>query len=137
MSVADQSLFSLFHIGISIQQMNKKSERRSGLSLVQWCMLRHLIDMPAASAHSLSNAVGVHPSTLTQTLKRLGRKKYVFIAEDPKDSRKKIISITRAGKDALDKTSQQLKDWADDLSKLQAELSRVRSTLQFHLDKET
>lgn len=135
MSESDQSFFSLFHIGISIHQLNKESERRSGLSLVQWCLLRHLIDMPAASAHALAKTVGVHPSTLTQTLKRLERKKYIFITEDPKDSRKKLISITRAGKDALEKTSLQMKGWADDLSTLGSALSYVRSLLQDNVEK--
>lgn len=130
MSKQEQSLFSLFHIGLSIHALNRRSEKGSGLSLVQWCLLKCLIDMPAASAHALAKTVGVHPSTLTQTLKRLERKNYIFIAEDPKDSRKKLISITRLGKDTLDQTTDKMWSWSQDLIELQGELYRVRSFLQ-------
>lgn len=37
-----------------------------GLSLGQWCVLKHLIDMPGTSANALAAAVGVHPSTYKQ-----------------------------------------------------------------------
>ena len=135
MSEQEQSLFSLFHIGISIHTLNRQSEKDSGLSLVQWCLLKCLIDMPAASAHSLSTAVGVHPSTLTQTLKRLERKKYIFITEDPKDSRKKLISITRVGKEAMENTSVRMGDWSQNLSLLGQDLHRVRSFLQAQVNQ--
>ena len=39
----------------------------------------------------------MHPSTLTQSLKRLLKKDAVFVGEDPKDSRKKIVSLSRKG----------------------------------------
>lgn len=130
MSELDRPLFSLFHIGISIHHMNKRSERRLGLSLVQWCILKHLVDMPATSAYALAKAAGVHPSTLTQTLKRLDRKKYIFITDDPTDSRKKLISLTRSGKGALDIANETMSAWSHDLSSLGVELSRVNSFLQ-------
>ena len=136
MNDTERPLFSLFHIGNSIQALNKRSEKTMGLSLVQWCLLRCLIDMPASSAHLLAKAVGVHPSTLTQTLKRLERKNFIFITEDPKDSRKKLISITRSGRDVLEVTGASIDDWSRDLSILGEDLHRVRSYLQGRLSKE-
>lgn len=97
MTKQNHSFFSLLQIGLSIHHVNKLSERRFGMSLVQWCLLKQLLDRPASSAFVLAKATGVQPSTLTQTLKRLERKGYIFITEDPRDSRKKLISITRSG----------------------------------------
>jgi DNA-binding MarR family transcriptional regulator len=137
MNEVERPLFSLFHIGNSIQALNKHSEKTLGISLVQWCLLRCLIDMPASSANSLAKAVSVHPSTLTQTLKRLDRKNFIFITEDPKDSRKKLISITRSGKDVLEKTGVNIQEWTKDLSVLEGDLHRLRSYLQDQVNKET
>jgi DNA-binding MarR family transcriptional regulator len=130
MSKSERHFISLFHIGVAIHHFNKRSEKYLGLSLVQWCLLKHLIDMPAVSAHSLAKAVGVHPSTLTQTLKRLERKKYIFIIGDPQDTRKKIISITRSGKDILEATSEKMDSWSKGLSGLGNELGSIQSFLE-------
>lgn len=102
MTFSTHPFLSLFRIRLSIHRLSKLSERRFGLSIVQWCFLRRLIQMPAVSAQTLAQTVGVHPSTLTQTLKRLHRRGLIFITEDPRDSRKKTISVTRQGKEALD-----------------------------------
>ena len=130
MSDIDRALFLLCHVGISIHHLNKKSEKNLGLSLVQWCLLKNLIDLPGASAHLLSKAVGVHPSTLTQTLKRLEKKNLVFITNDPRDSRKKLISITRSGKDLLQKTSSEMDIWLQDLVPFIGELQQVNHQLK-------
>jgi DNA-binding MarR family transcriptional regulator len=134
MKSSELSFISLFHIGIAIHQLNKRAEKSLGLSLVQWCLLKCLVDMPASSAHALSSAVGVHPSTLTQTLKRLERKQFIFIMEDPKDCRKKLISITRLGKAALDMTSDQLENWSKHLMGMEKELLRVQAGLAERLN---
>lgn len=105
----ERAWFLLLDVWGSIQRFNKESEKRFGLSLVQWCLLRRLIDMPFASAQSLAAEVGVHPSTMTQTIKRLEKKRFVFVGEDPKDSRKKMISITRLGKETLETASKHMR----------------------------
>lgn len=130
MNSSEKIFFSLFHIGVAINQLNKRSEKQFGLSLVQWCLLRNLVDMPAVTAHSLASAVGVHPSTLTQTLKRLERKKYIFIMEDPADSRKKLISITRLGKNIMETTSNKISTLPIGLMKLEKELRFIQSHLK-------
>lgn len=129
MKESHQSLQLLFNVGISIHQLNKKAEKQIGLSIVQWCLLKHLIDQPAISANQLSKIAGVHPSTLTQTLKRLEKKQMIFIAQDPRDSRRKIISITRAGKNLLETASLQLDVLTKKLSIINCELQNVRTQL--------
>lgn len=130
MSKDERPLFALIRIGISIHNFNKKAEEKVGLSLVQWCLLEQLIDMPGTSAYALSKSVGVHPSTLTQTLKRLEKKGFIFQAEDPRDSRKKIISITKSGKQAMERIATQITEWSNFLSPLSNDLRRLNLFLQ-------
>lgn len=109
-----EPLVGLVRAGVQIQNLNQALERRHGLSLVQWCVLTRLIDMPATSARKLASAVGIHPSTLTASLGRLQRKGYLFSGRDPRDGRKKVLGATRAGKEAADAL-------AAELSKLQTD----------------
>lgn len=122
MNASKHPLKSVFHVSLLLHNLNKEAERRTGLSIVQWSILKHLIEMPATSAQELSEAVRLHPSTLTQSLKRLIRKELIFVSEDPRDSRKKIISLTRKGKDALDRSDIQMEKIAEDLRSVQSEL---------------
>lgn len=133
MEKLERSIYSLFKMGIAIQNFNKRSERKLGLSVVQWCLLRQLIDMPASSAFSLATALGIHPSTLTQTLKRLEQKGFVYTSLDPKDSRKKLISITRSGKEKLDETSCQISDLPMEFSKIDVFMNELATGLATRL----
>lgn len=130
MSKIEKPLFALLDIGDAVQQCNKESEKRLGISLTQWCLLKHLIDMPSASAQSLALEIEVHPSTLTQMLKRLERKRFIFIVEDPKDSRKKLISITRSGKEILERSTSDMENWFKDLIPLTDDLHRMHDKIQ-------
>jgi DNA-binding MarR family transcriptional regulator len=122
-------LKSVSHVSLLLHNLNKEAERRTGLSIVQWSILKHLIDMPASSAQDLSEAVRLHPSTLTQSLKRLVRKDLIFVTEDPRDSRKKIISLTRRGKKALDESDAQMNQMADDIATIEKALYEVEEGL--------
>ncbi len=129
MATSKHPLKSVFHVSLLLHNLNKEAERRTGLSIVKWSILKHLIEMPATSAQELSEAVKLHPSTLTQSLKRLVRKKLIFVSEDPRDSRKKIISLTRKGKDALDHSDRVMEQIATDLSSVQNELYSIEDLL--------
>lgn len=130
MSIRKHPLNSVFHISLLLHNLNKEAERRAGLSIVQWSILRHLIDMPGTSAQELSDAVKLHPSTLTQTLKRLIRKEFILVSEDPRDSRKKLISLTRKGKDTLDQSNSQMDQIRADLAKIENDLYAVEIGLE-------
>lgn len=95
------SISRLMNLSLTLQNINKSLELKCGLSVVQWSFLKTLLNMPAVSPQILARALGVTPGTLSQTLTRLERKKYLFMCDDPTDARKKMISITRSGKDAL------------------------------------
>ena len=92
--------------------------------------------MPATSAQALANTAGIHPSTLTQTLKRLEKKKYILIAEDPKDSRKKLVLLTRSGKTILDLMEMNMGRWSKNLSHIERELALIHSSLENQLCEE-
>ncbi|OFY98363.1 MAG: hypothetical protein A2070_10010 [Bdellovibrionales bacterium GWC1_52_8] len=92
---------SILRLGMQIQQINQKMEHEIGVSLTQWSLLRCMVDNPTISALDLAQELGVQPSTLTQILKRLERKKYIFVTKDPLDARRKLLSLTRAGNSTL------------------------------------
>ena len=129
MAASKHPLQSVFHVSLLLHNLNKEAERRTGLSIVQWSILKHLIEMPATSAQELSDAARLHPSTLTQALKRLLRKELIFVSEDPRDSRKKIISLTRKGKNSLDRSAHEMEQMAADLNSVETELYAVESYL--------
>lgn len=106
----DIEIARLVRMSLAFHNLNKGAETHLGLSLVQYYVLATVRDMPGCSPQDLAEAVGMHPSTLTQSLKRLQRKKVVFVAEDPKDSRKKIISMTREGREYLEHFTGGIKD---------------------------
>lgn len=91
--------------------LNLKHEQEQDLSLSQWLLMQHLIDMPAVSARSLAKALDVHPSSMTPVLKRLSAKKFIHISPDPRDTRRKLIVLTRAGRDKARVFGKNLPAW--------------------------
>jgi DNA-binding MarR family transcriptional regulator len=103
---------------MEIERMGQRMQEKCGISLAQWSVLIRLKDLPAVTAQELAAAVGVHPSTLTQALKRLEKKNFIFVGKDPKDSRKKILSLTRQGADRLEEVREVLQPWRDTMSEM-------------------
>ena len=129
MSSLLQPLSLLVQVGLSIHHLGKKAQRSSGLSIAQWYLLKQLQSQPGICAQELCKAVGVHPSTLTQSLKRLQRKGLVYIGEDPRDSRKKIIALTRDGKEKMDGSTAQMQNIVDNLATLKSAIARIHEHL--------
>ena len=134
-SQVQSHLFTIFKTGNLIQTLNKQSEQRAGLSLVQYCVLRVLVDMPAASAGDLADAVGVDPSSLTQTLRRLKSKRLICITQDPKDSRSKLISITRSGNNAVILAKKKFEIFEGQLTFVENEINKVFNLLEKQIDQ--
>lgn len=105
----DELILNLLNLNLSFQGLNKAFESKFNLSIVQWAFLKALIQMPAVSPQALARALHVTPGTLTQTANRLEKRNYIFICSDPKDARKKMISMTREGKNILESTDQALR----------------------------
>ena len=100
-SKSRDSIKTLVEMSLVFHNLNKTVEQSLGISLVQYHCLNTLREMPGCSPLALSRSVGMHPSTLTQGIKRLARKKFIFVGEDPKDLRRKIISLNLKGHRAL------------------------------------
>ncbi len=91
----------LIELTHALQHVNKSAEAKLGLSVVQFHLLRELLDLPGSPSQLLAERAGIHASTLTQSIRRLGRKGYLHVALDPRDSRRKLLTVTRAGRDAV------------------------------------
>jgi DNA-binding MarR family transcriptional regulator len=129
MSQFRKNLKTLISIGLTFQQLNKIFEARYKLSIVQWSLLHVLQGMPAVSLQTLAASLGVSPSTLSPAIARLNRKKYIFVCGDPKDARRKLVSITRDGKEKLDDTDVSFESAFAKLTALKNELEEVHDFL--------
>ncbi|MBS1985193.1 MAG: MarR family transcriptional regulator [Bdellovibrionales bacterium] len=129
----DDPLRSLIQVGILIQQFNKDAESLLEISLVQWYLLTRLRDLPGTSASKLARSVGVNPSTLTQSIKRLERKGYIHTTWDGQDSRRKCISLTSTGQRVLTSADKSILQWRRGIALLKSDLARMGHFLT-HLD---
>lgn len=93
----DHEIAEMVRLNLAFFHANRTAEKKFGISIVQYHLLSIVRDYPGISLQSLSQKVGAHPSTLTQSIRRLEKKKALFVGQHPKDSRKKIISLTRIG----------------------------------------
>ncbi len=99
----NERVTKLVKMSLVFHNLNKVVEHDLGLSLVQYHLLVHLKSRPGISPQSLAKIAGMHPSTLTQSMKRLGKRDFLFVGEDPKDSRKKMLTLTFSGNQAIDR----------------------------------
>jgi DNA-binding MarR family transcriptional regulator len=97
----ESSLFRLISLTVRMQSINKSLEAKHGLSIVQWSFMQKLADMPSITPRVMATTLGLTPGTLTQTISRLQKKKYISVIADPKDARKKLITLTRLGANVL------------------------------------
>ena len=88
-------------LGTQIHQLNKTSQDELGLSFFQYHLLNNLRKKPGQSLQKLAQNCAIHPSTLTQSLKPLLKKKLVGVSPHPSDSRSKILFLTNEGNQAL------------------------------------
>ena len=108
MTFDSRSLSKLVSISRVLQDLNLSFEKEQGLSLTQWLVLAALKDLPGCTALSLSKTLRMQPSSLTQVLKRLVKKNLISMSTDAKDSRKKILLLTRMGHEGLKKLTPEL-----------------------------
>ena len=127
---SESSLITVFNVGLLLNGFNREAERNTGMSIVQWCVLNRMLEMPASPAQRISEALGVHPSTLTQTLKRLRKRGLIHVAQDPRDSRKKLISVTRRGFESLERTRGEMILYEKGLRAVAVKLQSIESHLK-------
>lgn len=120
---------SLFRLSRSLHHLNQEMEHKFRLSLVQFFVLLRVRSLPAASPQVLATAIGIRPSSLTPTLRRLERKKFLFVTEDSKDSRRKVIALTRRGNEVVQAVERDVRRGFSRAKK--APSHRLQSTLSY------
>jgi DNA-binding MarR family transcriptional regulator len=71
------------------------------ITRVQWLILRHLQTGERLSVGQLAEFLHVRASTMSQMLDRLERERLVCRTPDPKDSRTRLVQLTRDGYDLI------------------------------------
>lgn len=87
----------LIGLSVDLHNLNASVQRRYEISIVQWMVLRKIVNQPALSAGTLAEISGVQPSTLTPTINRLEAMGLIYIQERPSDLRRKLLVATWKG----------------------------------------
>ncbi|MGE4169438.1 MAG: MarR family winged helix-turn-helix transcriptional regulator [Candidatus Margulisiibacteriota bacterium] len=131
-----KTLKQLMAVNLLFQQLNKVLEGKSGLSLVQWLFMTTLADRPTASPLALAKALKVTPGTLSQTLERLQRRAYIISCNDPQDERRKMLALSKPGKEALEKAEALYNPVFKDVHLMTQEIERLRHYLDDLIGRE-
>jgi DNA-binding MarR family transcriptional regulator len=131
-------------VGIVAQLFQTRTGRLladADLTYSHFTMLNHLARQPdqTQSIGELADAVEINQPGVTKAVKRLATMELVTTAADPDDSRRRLVTLTRAGGDALEQAFLQLgpeisswfEDWEADELTSYVELTR---RLAWHLD---
>lgn len=120
---------ALNQLNLSLQNINKTLEKKFGLSLAQWSLLKCLMDKPAVSPYILAQTLHITPGSLSQSLARLEKKNYLFMGADPGDARKKMVSITRSGKNAVSKAKMEFTNFFTEIEVIQKPIFDIQTYL--------
>lgn len=96
----------LIALSVDLHNLNAGVQKNYQISIVQWLVLKKIIDNPGISAGGLADNSGVHPSTLTPTINRLEALGHIYILERPSDLRRKFIVGSWSGFDICAKSEQ-------------------------------
>lgn len=87
----------MISLSVDLHNFNANVQRVFDLSIVQWLVLRKIIDNPGISAGNLALTSGVHPSTMTPTLTRLDSMGLIHAFERASDLRRKLLVASWTG----------------------------------------
>lgn len=90
-----RTLWGLHH---ELRLGSKRMQTRFGLTGPQRLVVRIIGHLPGASAGSVSTALNLHPSTLTEILKELERRGLVKRRAHADDRRRAILTLTPKGR---------------------------------------
>lgn len=123
-------LEKLIGLSVDLHNLNAGVQRRYDISVVQWLVLKKIIDLPGLSAGSLAEISGVHPSTLTPTISRLESMGLIDVQERPSDLRRKLVVATWKGLECCRRSEAAFADAlskTDRLGVASGEFDQVRS----------
>jgi DNA-binding MarR family transcriptional regulator len=87
----------LIGLSVDLQNLNADVQRRWQLSIVQWLILKKIIDTPGLLSSSIAEISKVHPSTRTPTLSRFEGLGLIRQLERACDNRRKFIVASWKG----------------------------------------
>ncbi len=90
-------LEKLIALSVDLHNLNAGVQRQWDLSIVQWLVLRKIVEQPGLSAGTLAEYSKVHPSTLTPTIGRLEGMGLIYVLERPTDHRRKLLVASWKG----------------------------------------
>jgi DNA-binding MarR family transcriptional regulator len=85
------TLDKLIALSLDLHHLNAGIQKKCEISMVQWLILKKIIQNPGISAGGLADISGIHPSTLTPTIRRLEATKLIHLIDLPTDLRRKFI----------------------------------------------
>jgi DNA-binding MarR family transcriptional regulator len=88
----------LWAVSHGLERRSKRMTSDLGVTGPQRLVLRVVGLSPGLSAGDLAATLRVHPSTLTGVLQRLGQQKLLDRVDDPRDRRRAVLRLTRAGR---------------------------------------
>lgn len=90
-------VFGLYKTSRILVRVYSKYLEPFGLTYPQYLVLLYLSDHSEASVDDIGSSLLLDSGTLTPLLKRLQAKGYISRDIDPKDERKRIVSLTKKG----------------------------------------
>jgi MarR family transcriptional regulator, organic hydroperoxide resistance regulator len=93
-----QFMQRLWRLAHGLDVASKRMARTLGVTGPQRLVLRVIGLHPGISAQGIAKTLGMHPSTLTGVLARLGRRGFVTRAVDAADRRRARLRLTAAGR---------------------------------------
>jgi DNA-binding MarR family transcriptional regulator len=94
----------LWAVDHGLQRWSKQMTAQIGITGPQRLVLRVVGRFPGLAAGQLAEVLHLHPSTLTGVIRRLERKGLLTRRRDPRDGRRAVLGLSRAGR-RLDTTA--------------------------------
>jgi DNA-binding MarR family transcriptional regulator len=90
-----RALWSAHH---ALEAASERMEQRVGLTASQRIVVRTLGRYPGTTPGQLAELLGVHPGTVSTQIRRLEARGLVTRLRDPRDARRVMLGLTRAGR---------------------------------------
>jgi MarR family transcriptional regulator, organic hydroperoxide resistance regulator len=87
----------LWAVDHGLTRISRRMERTLGVTGPQRMVVRLVGHQPGISAGDLARTLHVHPSTLTEVLRRLTERGILERTRDPSDARRALFRLTRRG----------------------------------------
>ena len=85
----------------ALREASRVSQRRTGLSAAQLFVLRRLAEQAPLSINELAAVTFTHQSSVSVVVSRLVERRLVTRIRDPRDARRRLLTLTSGGRRKL------------------------------------